>query len=160
MFTYVSDGEIRVIRPHFTFFGFRYVKVSGAVNPDPALFTGKAVYSEMDRVGYLTTGNEKINRLHENTVWGLKSNFLDMPTDCPQRDERLGWTGDAAVFCPTAGYLMDTHAFYSKFCRDLRSDQQRNDGKVAIYLPNELPGLSAAVWSDIATFLPKMLHTY
>ena len=159
-FTYISDGSQRVIRPHFTFFGFRYVKVSGLNAVDPDCFTGCAVYSEMERIGYLTTGNEKINRLHENTLWGLKSNFMDMPTDCPQRDERLGWCGDAMVFCPTASWLMDTRAFYDKFCRDLRYDQCRNGGKAAIYLPNEFPGLTAAVWSDIATFLPQTLYTH
>ena len=159
-FTYISDGVSRIVRPHFTFFGFRYVKVSGLDHIDPEAFTGCAVYSEMDQTGFLTTGNEKINRLHENTLWGLKSNFLDMPTDCPQRDERLGWCGDAMVFSSTASYLMDTRAFYGKFLRDLRSDQLRCGGKVAIYLPNEFSGLSAAVWSDIATFLPEMLYRY
>lgn len=79
--------------------------------------------------------------------------------DCPQRDERLGWCGDAMVFSSTASWLMDTRAFYDKFCRDLRTDQKRNDGRVAIYLPNEFPGLTAAVWSDIATFLPQNLYT-
>lgn len=157
VFTYISDGIQRTIRPYFTFFGFRYVKVSGIV-PDCACFTGRAIYSQMDRCGWLETGHYKINRLHENTLWGLKSNFVDMPTDCPQRDERVGWTGDAQVFCQTASYLMDTRAFYDKYCRDLHSDQQRNDGRVAIYLPNEFPGLCAAVWSDIATFLPMILY--
>ena len=160
IFSYTSDGISRPIRPHFTFFGFRYVKVSGLDNVEASCFKGRAIYSEMDRVGSLETGNPKINRLHENTLWGLKSNFIDMPTDCPQRDERLGWTGDAQVFCPTAGYLMDTRGFYAKFMRDLRTDQQRNHGKAAIFLPNEFPGLSASVWSDIATFLPKMFYTY
>lgn len=159
VFTYISDGRMRTIRPHFSFFGFRYVKVSGLADINPALFLGRAVYSEMEQTGYLATGNEKINRLHENTLWGLKSNFVDMPMDCPQRDERLGWCGDAMVFSPTACWLMDTRAFYNKFCRDLRFDQKRNDGKVAIYLPNEFPGLTAAVWSDIAAFLPKTLYT-
>lgn len=159
-FIYTSDGCDRTIRPKFTFFGFRYVKVSGLEEVDGSCFTGKAIYSEMDRTGEIETGNVKINRLHENVVWGLKSNFIDMPTDCPQRDERLGWTGDAQVFCRTAGYLMDTRSFYAKFIRDLRSDQMRNNGKAAIYLPNEFPGLCASVWSDIATFLPDMLYDY
>lgn len=159
VFTYISDGKMRTIRPHFTFFGFRYVKVSGLDDIDPALFLGRAVYSEMEQTGQLVTGNKKINRLHENTLWGLKSNFVDMPMDCPQRDERLGWCGDAMVFSATASWLMDTRAFYDKFCRDLRSDQKRNGGKAAIYLPNEFPGLTAAVWSDIATFLPQNLYS-
>lgn len=157
-FLYISDGEERDIRPHFTFFGFRYVKVTGPA--DPASFEGHVVYSSMKQTAFLKTGHEKINRLFLNALWGMKSNFLDMPTDCPQRDERLGWTGDAMVFCTTAGYLMDTRAFYHKFLRDLRTDQTRNDGKVAIYLPNEYAGLSASVWSDVGTFLPDMLYRY
>ncbi len=159
-FTYISDGEQRDIQAHFTFFGFRYVKVSGldAVNPD--LWKAEAISSDTERIGWWVSGHEKVNRLHENTWWGLRSNFVDIPTDCPQRDERLGWTGDAQAFCTTAGYLADTRAFYDKFMRDLRTDQQRNDGKVAIYLPNEFPGLIGAAWSDIGTFLPHMLYLY
>lgn len=158
-FRYISDGTPRQVYPRFTFFGFRYVKLSGLELVNPACFTGCAVYSKMDRTGFLETGNEKLNRLHENVLWGLKSNFLDMPTDCPQRDERLGYTGDAQVFCRTAGYLMDTRAFYAKYLRDLRSDQLRNDGKVALYLPNEFP-VSAAAWSDAATLILSMLYEY
>lgn len=158
-FTYISDGEHREIRPRFTFFGFRYVKVSGLDHVDATHFEGRAIYSEMDQTGFIHTGNEKINRLFFNSQWGLKSNFLDMPTDCPQRDERLGWTGDVQVFCTTAGFHMDTRAFYYKFLRDLRSDQNRNNGGVAVYLPNTT-GLTAGVWSDVAAFLPKMLYDY
>lgn len=159
-FTYVSDGIHREIQPRFTFFGFRYVKVSGLDHVDAFSFTGKAIYSEMDQTGFIQTGNEKINRLFFNSLWGLKSNFLDMPTDCPQRDERLGWTGDAQVFCTTAGFHMDTRAFYCKFLRDLRSDQKRNHGGAAIYLPNAFPGLTAGIWSDAATVIPQMLYDY
>lgn len=159
-FTYVSDGIQREIRPRFTFFGFRYVKVSGLETVDAPCFEGRAIYSEMDQTGFIQTGNEKINRLFSNSLWGLKSNFVDIPTDCPQRDERLAWTGDAQVFCTTAGFHMDTRGFYHKFLRDLRSDQKRNNGAAAIYLPNAFPGLSAGIWSDIATFLPKMLFDY
>lgn len=159
-FTYRSDGVSRTIRPRFTFFGFRYVKVSGLEPIDPACFEGRALYSEMEQTGFLSTGNRKIDRLIANSLWGLKSNFLDMPTDCPQRDERLGWNGEAQAFCTTAAYHMDTRAFYSKFLRDLRSDQLRNGGAVAIYLPNAFPGLYAGVWSDAATVIPKMLYDY
>ena len=159
-FTYVSDGVQREIRPRFTFFGFRYVKVSGIDDIDESCFEARAIYSEMDQTGFIRTGNKKINQLFSNSLWGLKSNFLDMPTDCPQRDERLGWTGDANVFCTTAGFHMDTRAFYHKFLRDLRSDQLRNNGGVAIYLPNAFGGLTAGIWSDVATFLPKMLYDY
>ena len=158
-FTYISDGVCREIRPRFTFFGFRYVKVSGLEHVDATCFEGRAIYSEMDQTGFIHTGNEKINQLFSNSLWGLKSNFLDMPTDCPQRDERLGWTGDAQVFCTTAGFHMDTRAFYHKYLKDLRSDQQRHHGGVAVYLPNTT-GLTAGVWSDVATFMPKMLFDY
>ena len=159
-FIYKSDGIYREIRPRFTFFGFRYVKISGLSNVDASCFEGRAIYSEMDQTGFIKTGNDKINQLFSNSLWGLKSNFLDMPTDCPQRDERLGWTGDAQVFCTTAGFHMDTRAFYHKFLRDLRTDQVRNHGGTAIYLPNAFPGMTAGIWSDIATFLPKMLYDY
>ena len=114
-FTYISDGSSAHVRPHFTFYGFRYVKVTGMTltreNLDSFAFEACAVYSDLERTGRITTANEKVNRLIENTLWGQKGNFLDVPTDCPQRDERLGWTGDAQVFCQTASYHMDTAAF-------------------------------------------------
>lgn len=157
---YYSDGISRVIRPFFTYFGFRYIKVSGLSEVDPTCFIGHVVYSEMEQVGFITTSHEKLNRLHENCLWSMRSNFLDMPTDCPQRDERLGWTGDAGAFCHTAGYLMDTQAFYQKFLRDLRTDQLRNHGRTAIYMPNTTPGVSSAVWSDIAAILPDMCYAF
>lgn len=159
-FDYISDGKERTIRAHFTFFGFRYVKVTGLKEIQSELFEGKVIYSEMKRTGMIETSNRKINRLYENSIWGMKSNFLDIPTDCPQRDERLGWTGDAQVFSWTAAFHMDTRAFYQKFLKDLRSDQTRNDGKVAIYFPNTFEGITASVWGDIATFLPSMLYQY
>jgi len=157
-FTYVSDGKNDVIRPYFTFYGFRYVKVTCEEEIPAGDFTFRVLSSKMDRTGFFESGNRKVNRLHENTVWGMYSNFVDLPMDCPQRDERLGWCGDANVFARTAGYLADTRAFYDKFLKDLRSDQQRMGGRVAIYLPDEFPGMTGAVWSDIAAFLPDMLY--
>jgi alpha-L-rhamnosidase len=158
-FVYVSGGERETVRAHFTYFGFRYVRVSGWENPDPDAFRGCVVYSDMDATGELTTGNAKINRLLSNCLWGMRSNFLDMPTDCPQRDERLGWTGDAQTFAPTACYLMDTRAFYEKYCRDLRAEQQTMHGGVPNYIPSfgTLAGVSS-VWGDVATFLPETLY--
>lgn len=161
-FVYISGGHPETVRAHFTFFGFRYVRVTGwpgACRKED--FTGRVLYSDIRRTGYITTGNEKLNRLYKNTIWGLKSNFIDMPTDCPQRSERLGWTGDAQVFAPTASYHMDTRAFFHKFIKDLRDEQQYLDGGVPNYLPNighkEDVG---SVWGDIATFLPNTLYTY
>lgn len=161
-FVYVSNGEPELVRPHFTFFGFRYVRVTGWPDElDREDFTGMVLYSDIQRTGYIHTCNEKINRLYENTVWGLKSNFIDMPTDCPQRSERLGWTGDAQVFAPTASYHMDTRAFFHKFIKDLRDEQKFIDGAVPNYVPNTGHKDDAgSVWGDIAAFLPYTLYTY
>ncbi|MBR1758281.1 MAG: family 78 glycoside hydrolase catalytic domain [Lachnospiraceae bacterium] len=161
-FVYISDGQKKTVRPHFTFFGFRYVKVTGWVGElTPEMFRGLVLYSDMDRAGHIHTGNAKIDRLYENTVWGLKSNFLDMPTDCPQRNERLGWTGDAQIFAPTASYHMDTKAFFHKFEQDLMDEQAYLDGAVPNYVPNFGHKADAtSAWGDIGTFLPMTLWKY
>lgn len=159
-FEYVSRGEKETVRPHFTYFGFRYVRVRGWIGKlSREMFTGKAVYSRLDVTGQLWTSDERINRLFLNTLWGQKSNFLDMPTDCPQRDERMGWTGDAQVFAPTASLNMDTRAFFDKFLNDLRLEQKKWNGSVPNYIPNftNNPG-GASVWGDAATFIPMTLY--
>lgn len=160
MFTYVSDGRKEVVRPHFTYFGFRYLKVTGWPKElKTSDVIGKVVYSDLERTGYIETSNDKINRLYENCLWGQKSNYLDIPTDCPQRSERLGWTGDAQVFAPTASYNMDTRAFFHKFLRDLRSEQLRCNGGVPNFLPNlEAFGGACSVWGDVATFVPDQIY--
>lgn len=157
-FTYISDGVAGTIRPHFTFFGFRYIRVSGfqeGTMPEKEAFRGCVLYSDLERTGEIRTSHGKVNRLYENTVWGLKSNFIDIPTDCPQRSERLAWTGDAQVFAPTAAYHMDTRAFFHKFIRDLMDEQEFTGGAVPNFLPNFGHGTDAAsVWGDIGCFLP------
>lgn len=108
-FIYISDGREEMVKPSFTYFGFRYVRVTGWTGKlSKEDFTGKAVYSCMDITGKIKTGHQGVNQLFSNAMWGQKSNSVDFPTDCPQRDERLGWTGDAQVFCGTASYNMDT----------------------------------------------------
>lgn len=162
-FVYVSDGREEMVKPQFTYFGFRYVRVTGW-NGKIQLgdFTGKALYSDMEVTGQIETGHKKVNQLFSNVMWGQKSNFVDFPTDCPQRDERMGWTGDAQVFAATASYNMDTAAFYHKFCHDLRVEQKKLDG----ILPGVIPVFDpdgaafAAVWGDIATFLPTVLYEH
>ena len=159
---YVSDGRKETVRAHFTWFGFRYVRVTGwpgEIRKED--FRGCVVYSEMDTAIRFHSSDPKLNRLMKNAFWGQRSNFLDMPTDCPQRDERLGWTGDAQVFSPTACFQMDTRAFYRKFLKDLRIDQKKHGGAVANYLPNfaTMPG-GSSVWGDIATFLPMTLFDF
>lgn len=161
-FTYISDGTEGWIRPHFTFYGFRYVKVTGwegGLSGED--FVGKAVYSDLEDTIVFESSDSKLNRLYLNALWGQRSNFLDMPTDCPQRDERLGWTGDAQVFSPTASLQMDTRAFYRKFLYDLRLDQVQYEGAIANYLPNLTgqPG-GSSVWGDVATFVPMTLYDY
>ncbi|MBO6128189.1 MAG: family 78 glycoside hydrolase catalytic domain [Pseudobutyrivibrio sp.] len=163
-FVYTSDGRKETVHPRFTFFGYRYIRIQGW--PEASELTldkvrSNVIYSDMERTGFIETSNEKINRLYENCIWGQKSNFLDMPTDCPQRNERLGWTGDAQVFSQTASYNMDTRAFYRKFLRDLNLDAKRHEGAVASYLPSNaganLAG-TASIWGDVGTFVPEVVY--
>ena len=159
-FEYRSDGRSETVRTHFSFWGFRYVLIEGfAGEPQKEDFIGKVLYSDLPRTGWFSCGNDRVNRLYENTLWSMKSNFLDIPTDCPQRDERLGWTGDAQVFSSTANYHMDTRAFFRKFLRDLRNEQKKTGGAVPDYFPNlgKNPNASS-VWGDIATILPDHLY--
>ena len=159
---YVSDGREETVRAHFTYYGFRYVRVTGWPGEvKPGDFTGCVVYSDLDTAMEFSCADALLARLAKNAFWGQRSNFLDMPTDCPQRDERLGWTGDAQVFSPTACFQMDTRAFYRKFLKDLRLDQQKHGGAVANYLPNfgGMPG-GSSVWGDVASFLPMTLYDF
>ncbi|MGX8704939.1 MAG: family 78 glycoside hydrolase catalytic domain, partial [bacterium] len=135
---YICDGQKRFYRPEFTFFGFRYVKITGWPGEiDPDNFTAEAIYSDMPRTGCFECSDSRINRLYENSLWSQKSNFVDNPTDCPQRDERLGWTGDAQVFCCTASMHMRTDAFFRKYLYDLAIEQAKDD-YVPVVVPNIL----------------------
>ncbi len=161
-FSYVSNGEREVVRPHFTYYGFRYARVTGWPGEVPKdAFCGVAAYSDLDGTIRLKTSSALLNQLASNAAWGQRSNFLDMPTDCPQRDERLGWTGDASVFAPTACFQMDTRAFYRKYLHDLRLDQERHGGMIANFIPNisRQPD-GSSVWGDVATFLPMTLYRF
>ena len=162
-FHYVSDGQSGWVRPHFTYFGYRYVKVtgwSGEVKPDH--FFADVVYSDMDTTGSITTDNALVNRLFENVLWGQKSNFFDVPTDCPQRDERLGWTGDANIFSNTAAWNMNVFEFFKKYARDMAVEQENHDGMLTMYAPSiKQDEGGAAVWGDAATTIPwNMYQTY
>ena len=158
---YTSDGTEKDIEPRFTYYGYRYAKVEGLSELSIDDFTGIALYSDVTPVGMLTTGIEKINKLLSNIAWGQKGNFLDVPTDCPQRDERMGWTADTQVFVPTASYLTDSYAFYHKYLYDMRKEQVQVDGMI----PNVIPsaGMSpdcSSVWADAATFIPWFNYLY
>ncbi|WP_338231310.1 family 78 glycoside hydrolase catalytic domain [Companilactobacillus muriivasis] len=160
-FTYVSDGKSHLVRPHFTYFGFRYVKLIGFPNDfDINDFQAQALYSDMETIGNVHSDNKLVNKLFSNIQWGQRSNFMDVPTDCPQRDERLGWTGDAAIFAKTASYNMDTYQFNRKFAYDVAVEQSINDGKVPLYVPAvDCDDGGKAVWSDVATIIPWTNYT-
>lgn len=154
-FDYISDGVEKWVQPSFTYYGYRYMKVEGIENLNPDDFKADVIYSDMERTGNITTQNSKVNRLFKNVIWGQKSNFVDSPTDCPQRDERLGWTGDANVFSNTALLNMNAYAFYRKFLKDVAIEQKLNDGRAPMYAPafgNDDGG--GAIWGDATTFVP------
>lgn len=153
--TYILDGSPeQVLEPHFTFYGFRYVRVEG-FTPTPDNLTAIALYSDMDQTGQFSTSDELLNQLQHNIQWGQRGNFLDVPTDCPQRDERLGWTGDAQAFFRTAAYNFNVNPFFSKWLKDVAADQLDN-GSVPFVVPNVLGENSAgsAGWGDVATIIP------
>ena len=157
---YRSDGQPHILEPKFTYYGYRYVKVEGIPDLDPADFTALCLYSELPAAGRLETGHSKVNRLIANAAWGQKSNFIDLPTDCPQRDERLGWTGDAQIFAPTACYLRDSTAFFIKYLRDLHSEQEMRGGMVPVAVPSVGMNFCSAAWSDAACILPWTLYQF
>jgi alpha-L-rhamnosidase len=160
--TYICrGGEEETFEPHFTFQGFRYVRLTGYPgDPDPSLFVGRVMYTGMEPTGTFTCSHPLLNKLQENIVWGQRGNFLDIPTDCPQRDERLGWTGDAQVFIRTASFNMHTALFFAKWLRDLRTDQTE-EGGVPHVVPNVLgPNAhSSAAWGDAAVICPWTIYT-
>jgi len=162
--TYICNGADDWYTPNFSFQGFRYIRLdkwSGDVNLDN--FVAIVVHSDMKRTGHFECSNPKINKLFENIIWGQKGNFLDVPTDCPQRDERLGWTGDAQVFVRTASYNYDVERFFDKWLSDVAADQ-RPDGGIPSVIPSPWPliGLdwyhSSAAWGDAAVICPWQIY--
>jgi alpha-L-rhamnosidase len=153
---YILKGsEMELFEPHFTFHGFRFVKVEGLSTPASIdQVTGVVIHSAMPKTGEFSCSDPMINQLQHNIQWGQKGNFLDVPTDCPQRDERLGWTGDAQVFSPTAAFNYNVAAFYTKWMKDLAADQLPN-GKVPHVIPDVLKGDGGSTaWADAAIIIP------
>ena len=180
-YTFISSGRKTRARAHFTFFGFRYVKVEGLSRQEieNADFEAVSIYSDITETGYIVTGNEKINRLIENTKWSQKDNFVDIPTDCPQRDERCGWTGDAQIFSGAASYHMETPSFFRKYLRDMKYEQIEKDGAVPYVVPDILTigrekmaqppfdltedkwgEAGASVWGDAAVIIPWKMYLH
>ncbi len=166
----IKDDKPFVYRPHFTFFGFRFIYVKAFPGrADLDNFKAFVVHSTMEQTGNFKCSNPDLNQLQHNILWGLKSNFVDVPTDCPQRDERLGWTGDAQIFCRTACFNVNTYTFFKKWLKDLALDQKHIGG-----VPHVVPDIlykypydnwllskgphSAAAWADAAVINPWMLY--
>ena len=166
-FEYICHEGINTYKPILAFWGFRYMRVdSFPVKIKKENIRAIVVHSDIKRTGYLNSSSKKLNQLFSNIIWGQRGNFLDVPTDCPQRDERQGWTGDATVFCKTASYNYDVEKFFEKWLTDLRLDQGKRGN-----IPNIIPQTicwdwstsenTGAVWGDSATIIPyQMYMTY
>jgi len=150
-------------RPEFTYMGFRYVELSGADYVD-GLISAYAVYSDMERTGFFRCENELVQKLYDNQIWGQKSNYIEVPTDCPQRDERMGYTGDGHVFAETGAYNFDTLPFWNKFLKDIRfSQSDSKDGYVTPTVPaapgrNNAGFMSMLGWGNCICIVPDMLY--
>jgi alpha-L-rhamnosidase len=163
-YTLAGTGE-EIYEPRFTFMGFRFVEISGFPGELTAdNLTGVVVHSDMAVTGSYECSNPLINQLQHNIQWGQKGNFVDVPTDCPQRDERLGWTGDAQAFCRTAAFNMDVSSFFTKWLKDLAADQKPG-GEVPDVIPDILDKQNAttsqpsAGWGDVAVIAPWTMYT-
>ncbi len=160
--TYICGEDNDWYKPTHTFFGFRYIRLRewhGELKKEN--FKAISVHSEMKRTGYFECSDPMVNKLYSNVIWGHRDNFLDVPTDCPQRDERLGWTGDANVFCKTSAYNYDVEKFFKKWLKDLRCDQFANGG-----IPHVVPNVftnhyndnSSSYWGDAAIVIPWEIY--
>lgn len=154
------DGK-QIYKPTHNFFGFRYIRIDSYPNEvKKDNFTAIVVHSDLKRTGYLRCGNTLLNKLFSNIIWGQKGNFLDIPTDCPQRDERLGWTGDAQVFVKTASYNYDVKKFFEKWLKDLKSEQFEN-GLIPYVVPNnkyDVIEKTSAAWGDASVICPWQIY--
>ena len=155
--TYVCKGKgVETWEPHFTYHGFQYVEVEGfSAKPTPDALTGIVAHSDNTQTGFFECSNPLLNKIWSNALWGQKSNYFDVPTDCPQRDERLGWTGDTQVFVRTAAYNQDIAAFFTKWLNDLE-DEQTAEGAFPNMAPSLHPGWSPG-WSDAGVVVPHTL---
>lgn len=160
-YDYISDGQTKTVHACLTFFGFQYVKITGIENVRLENFQGEVLYSDLEETGWMKTGNKDLNQLISNILWSQKGNFLDIPTDCPQRDEKMGWTGDAQIFAGTACLNMDCYEFFRKYLNDISLEQADTNGLVPQIVPsvgrNER---TSAAWGDAAVIIPWVLYQY
>ncbi|MFD3401771.1 family 78 glycoside hydrolase catalytic domain [Kribbella sp. NPDC058693] len=158
--TYFLAGPDEVVLDSpLTFHGFRYAEVTGVDALAKQDLEAIVIGSDLQRTGWFESSNELLNQFHQNVVWGMRGNFVDVPTDCPQRDERLGWTGDIQVFSPSASFLFDTAGFLTNWLADLSAEQQK-DGSVPYVVPDVLRNESpaTAAWGDAATIVPWVIY--
>lgn len=158
-YTAAENGNVEW-EPKFTFHGFRYVELSGlpeGVTPQKDWLTGVVLHSDLTKTGSFETSHAKLNHLQRNITWGQRGNFLDIPTDCPQRDERAGWTGDAQVFVPTSMFNYDSHAFWKSWLTSMRDDQMEN-GNIPDIIPDILGKGGSPGWVDAVTFIPWEIY--
>ena len=161
-YVYVCKDGKQTYKPKLTFFGFRYVRIDqfpgGPLAAKKENFKAIEVHSQMERTGYLSCSDPLLNRLFENIIWGQKDNFLDVPTDCPQRDERMGWTGDAQVFAKAACLNYDVEKFFIKWLADMAADQ-KEDGRIPHVIPECYTDRPAgAAWGDAAVICPWQVY--
>ena len=155
---YTCCDGVQTYKPKMTFFGFRYIRLDQFPGtPCADQFYAVAVHSDMKRTGRLRSSNPLLNQLFSNIIWGQKGNFLDVPTDCPQRDERMGWTGDAQAFVKTASYNFDVDRFFTKWLADMAADQ-RPDGSIGHVVPTLYVGSGSAAWDDAAAICPWQIY--
>ena len=158
-YTASKTGDISWL-PTFTFHGFRYVELSGfpaGTKPATDWVKGEVLHSDLPRTGTFESSHEKLNQLQSNIAWGQRGNFVDIPSDCPQRDERLGWTGDAQVFCPTSMFNYDCFAFWKSWLDTARNDQLP-DGRIPDVVPDVIGRVESPGWMDVGTFMPWDLY--
>lgn len=189
-FYYISNGKHEIIRPHFTYYGFRYIKITisdpiskkfknpiqsnyfkseKSIEDFSSNFIAYVIHSNLTQIGKIETSNQYVNRLFLNALWSQKSNFFDTATDCPQRDERLGWAGDAELFSGTACFNMDSSQFYEKYIYDIHQEQGELEGAVPSYIPLlprisqeeidnrnifDTPEIGSSVWGDSVINIP------
>lgn len=159
--TGLRTAETPLWSPRFTFHGFRFADIEGFPDGDPGDVIAEVIHSDMRRTGWFRCSDPLLQRLHENVVWSMRGNFVDIPTDCPQRDERLGWTGDLQVFAPTAAFLYDCSGVLRSWMKDVAAEQ-RPSGAIPHFVP-DVPELDpetgfTAIWGDVATLTPWDLY--
>ena len=156
---YIGKGGAETWEPVFTSHGFRYVEITGLKEkPSLETVTGIVVGSDIARSGYFECSDKTVNQLFHNILWGQKGNYIEVPTDCPQRDERLGWTGDAQFFVPTAAYNFDVASFFTKWLIDLDTDAQYPDGSMADVAPDLTGGHGNVAWGDAGLVCPYTIY--